>query len=65
MKTAFILLLLLLAFGVVGRIDYDCARIAEAQRIDRYATLAKIAAADPDDAAAMRLAAASPERPQP
>ncbi len=65
MKTAFILLFLLLAFGVVGRIDYDCARIAEAQRSGRYATLAKIAAADPDDSAAMRLAAASHDRPQP
>jgi hypothetical protein len=65
MKTAFILLLLLLAFGIVGRIDYDCARIAEAQRSEQYATLAKIAAADPDDAAAMRLAAASHDRPQP
>ena len=65
MKTAFFLLLLLIAFGVVGRIDYDCARIAEAQRSERYATLAKIAAADPDDSAAMRLAAASHDRPQP
>jgi hypothetical protein len=65
MKTAFFLLLLLIAFGVVGRIDYDCARIAEAQRSERYATLAKIAAADPDDAAAMRIAATSDDRPQP
>jgi hypothetical protein len=65
MKTACILLLLLLAFGIVGRIDYDCARIAEAQRSDRYATMAKIAAADPDDAAAMRIAATSHDRPQP
>ncbi len=34
MKTAFFLLLLLIAFGVVGRIDYDCARIAEIAKAD-------------------------------
>ena len=65
MKTTAILVFLLACFGATGRIDYDCARIAEARRGQRYATWAHIAASDQDDSAALRTAAASHDRPQP